>query len=333
MKPEYNCESLADASKSRISPLSALLRHARATLRYVDYKQAEYDCEQLAANILQIYSEQELRAFSFIAIPRGGFIILGMLSYILNLRADQMHIDPATSKPLFIVDDCALTGGRFSSMLKKTKSPQVVFAHLYSHPELRQTILDREPRVKHCITAHDLVDHAKEQFTSLTKYQSWQKLWRKRLGTERYWYGQSDLICFAWNEPDHPFWNAETEQVEDGWRFVPPHRCLKNKSGLGVPPATIHPTELQLASSVVVGCFDGVLWLVHTESEQVYSLQDPGADMLRAIAVYGDQDMAAKYLLNQYEIDAASLHRDLSTLIADLLAKGLLVRVADLNDK
>ena len=58
----------------------------------------------------------------FVALPRGGLFVLGMLAYLLDLRADRVGdvgesgIRPggSDSAPLVLVDDCALSGLRFS---------------------------------------------------------------------------------------------------------------------------------------------------------------------------------------------------------------------------
>ncbi len=219
-----------------------MLRRMRDRLRYVDYRQAEQDCEILAAKILERWSRSELEGASFAAIPRGGLIVLGMLSYALGLKTAQLREGPG---PLFLVDDCALTGARFASRLKTTDHREVVFVHLYSHPDLRRAIEEKEERVVACVAARDLTDMAPESFPDPERLAEWRRKWRERLG-ERYWYGQPEPVCFAWNEPDRPFWNEATGEVEDGWRLLPPHLCLKTRAALGGPPPGVQePREWQ----------------------------------------------------------------------------------------
>ncbi|UCH92589.1 MAG: PqqD family protein, partial [Candidatus Aminicenantes bacterium] len=297
---------------------------SRQTVHYVDYGQAERDCERLAAKLLDIYSRKELKKFSYTAIPRGGIIVLGMLSYVLDLQPAQLQANLESSQPLVIVDDCALSGTRFTNFLARTTGSHLVFAHLYSHPDLRQALLDKEPRLKHCAAAHDLVDHAREHYQDPAQYQAWQDHWKKLMGPGAVWLGQPDLVCFAWNEPDRPFWNPVTRRLENYWQFLPPHLCLKNRTGSALPPRPVTKRDWQIPSSVVSGAFDNALWLCQTNNLQVYSLNGVSADMWGALAAYGNLDAAVEYLLSQYDIDKATMRGDLRTFANELLSKGLL---------
>jgi hypothetical protein len=330
---------LSPPNQSRLTQLAALLQTRQGQLHYVDYKQAEQDCERLAALLLQQITRPELATFHFAPIPRGGLIVLGMLAYILDLQPAQLLPQPNDQRPLVLVDDCALTGGRFGRFLAQTTAAPVIFAHLYSHPALRQAILEREARVSHCLAAHDLADHPPDD---PALYAGWQSRWRERLGAGRYWIGQPDLVCFAWSEPDQPFFNPASGQIEDGWRFLPPHACLKNKAALAVPPSLQETSQRlnsesqpaseppgglynwRVSSQVVTGRFDDLLWLCHTGSGQLFSLDGVAADMWRALAAYGHIATAAAYLLTLYAIPAATLHHDLTAFTHTLAAKGLL---------
>lgn len=319
-------KSVTPSTQSRLNGLATLLQRVQGSVLYIDYQEAERACEELAVNILRIYSRQELESFTFTPLPRGGFIVLGMLSYILDLHPTQLDADLDSSNPLVIVDDCALSGHRFADFLLKTTSSHVVFAHLYSHPELRTAILASEPRVKHCIAAQDLVDHSWEHARELAEHQAWLDRWQQRLGPKRYWLGEVDPICFAWSEPEHLFWNEAMEQVQSTWQFLPPHLCLKNKWSLGLPPKAVSKREWQAPPTIISGWFDLVLWLCNVDKRQVCSLQDVAADIWRTLAVYGDEDAAVEYLLGNYEIDEGTLRDDLRAFANELLGKGLLER-------
>ena len=308
----------------RLDALLTCLRHVRGNLRYVSYQEAEQGCELLAEQLLQEYSQRELESFSFLAVPRGGMLVLGMLAYVLNLAPDQLVEADDPSTPTVVVDDCALTGVRFGQMLSRIASDHVVFAHLYSCPELRRAITVTEPRVKFCIAAHDLSDHALDLFGDPAEYRAWRRLWEERLGSTRYWLGQPDVVCFPWSEPDRPFWNPSSRNVESAWRFLPPHMCLKNKAELGLPPRSVSGRAWQVPTKLVVGQFDSVLWLCRLDTQQVYALDGTAADMWRALAVYGDLTTAAEYLLECYDVDKQQLDRDIAEFIEQLLAKGLL---------
>jgi len=312
---------------TRLKALAVQLQQSSETVHYVDYGQAERDCENLAAKLLDIYPRQELKNFSFTAIPRGGIIVLGMLSYILDIEPLQLQPAVEPAQPLVIVDDCSLTGVRFTNFLAQTTNSHVVFAHLYSHPDLRRALLEKEPRVQHCLAAHDLKDHAREHYPDPAQYQAWQDHWKKLLGPDALWIGQLDRVCFAWSEPGRIFWNPVTERKEVVWQFLPPHLCLKNRARLGLPPRAVTKREWQLPPTVISGSFDNVLWLCRADTRQVYSLNGISADMWRALAGYGNLDAAVEYLLSQYDIDEASLRSDLQTFANELLTNSLLEKV------
>src|ERR671910_1255702 len=104
------------AGRARLEALRWQLEHILPRLRYVGYAQAQEDCERLAARLVERFGRDELRGFRFVAIPRGGFIVLGMLAYILGLERSQLEAAPYSEHagaPLVVVDDCALSGVRF----------------------------------------------------------------------------------------------------------------------------------------------------------------------------------------------------------------------------
>jgi hypothetical protein len=209
-------------------------------------------------------------------------------------------------------------------MLAKTTSSQVVFAHLYSHPDLRQAIRVRERRVHACVSAHDLRDHAPDQYTTAAEHVAWRQRWEERLGDERYWYGRPDLVCFAWSEPDHPFWNPVTGRVEDGWRFLSPDRCLKNRARLGLAPRTEGTPEWRVPDEVACGCFDNVWWLCRIGTGEVYRLDGVAADIWRALAATGCSDAAAEDLVRQYEIGVEQARGEVAAFGQELTTRGLL---------
>lgn len=317
--------SIRGADTSRLSSIASQLRQHQGTLRYVDYRQAEKDCEKLGEMLLNIFSKHELQSFTYYSIPRGGIIILGILSYVLNLKPTQLLPASDPLRPHMIIDDISLTGTRLNQQLSLTPSETIVFAHLYSHPDLREAILSKESRVSHCVAAHDLIDCSREIYSDPEDYAAWQHRWSQRLELKHYWLGLTNLVGFAWSEPDRPFWNTDTKRLEDGWRYLPPHVCLKNKARLELPPSGKAKGQLCSSPGVVTGYFVDILWLIYISTGNIYSLSGMSADMWRAIVGYGSLDVAAEYLLTQYEIDAQTLQRDLRIFTEALLDKGLLV--------
>jgi len=200
---------------------------ACARLRYVSYAQAEADCRSLAAQLVERFGRQEIKRFRFTAMPRGGFIVLGMLAYALGLDRAQLEPPASPETPLVVVDDCTLSGHRFAQHLQNCQSREVVFAHLYSHPELRIALQSQEPRVIACLSAQDLHDSGPELMGE--QYAIWQKNRLGQLSAPRYWTGVIEFLCCAWNEPNSYLWNSHTHQLERRWHILSPDFCLKNR--------------------------------------------------------------------------------------------------------
>ena len=226
---------LDEARRAWLAAQAAELGRSCALLRYVGYPQAETDCRRLADLLVRRFGRKELARFHFTGIPRGGLVILGVLACALGLEARQLSPPSANGAPVVVVDDCALTGARFGGFLEKCrKDRQVIFAHLYSHPQLRRAIETRERRVLACISAHDLRDHGARMLGRRPYLAARRRLLARIVGP-RYWVGMPDHICFPWGEPDRSFWNPVTRRMEDCWRIVPPELCLKNRLRRGRP--------------------------------------------------------------------------------------------------
>jgi hypothetical protein len=319
------------AGRARLEALRWQLEYVLPSLRYVGYAQAQEDCERLAERLVERFGRDELRGFRFLAMPRGGFIVLGMLAYILGLGRSQLVAHEDAGAPLVVVDDCALSGVRFGEFLSRIEGPHVVFGHLYSSPDLRKAIEVRESGRVTCLSAHDLHDRAQENMGE--QRQAWQQRWLERMGGQGYWAGQSEQICFAWNEPDFGFWNPVTGREENGWRFVPPDLCLKNR-----PASVAHRIPVQFqpqgkgplrpSSSVLFGEFEGQVAVGNLKLGESFVLEGVGADMWRAVVKYGNLEVAADVLLRIYEVDDAALRADLREFVENLLSKSLLEKCA-----
>lgn len=306
--------------------LGSLLHRLRAELRVVTYAQAERDCAQLAAEL--VAAVPELREARFEAIPRGGLIVLGMLSYLLDLRVDQLAPRHDPERLLVLVDDCAFTGLRARQALAARSPSRAVIAHLYSPPPLRRA-LAREPGVTACVAARDLRDETADALPALSERHSRETRWRERLG-DRPWYGLSEPVVFPWNEPDSPFWNSLAGRAENGWRLIAPHRNLKARGKLGDPELLSPGREAgwgwRLAEGVAWGDFDGVIWLCRLADRQVFSLTDVAADLWRWTAAGGSEPAVAARAAEVYSVDAERIRRDMAELFAELTAEGLMER-------
>jgi hypothetical protein len=309
----------------RLAALSRQLRISCKRLRYISYAQAEEDCRILAEKLIELFGRDELGKFQFTTIPRGGMIVLGMLSYALGLERKQFGRPASDNNPLVVVDDCSLTGRRFADFIENCRSDKIIFATLYSHPNLRSAIEEREPRVLACLSAHDLQDHWYE--LSEEGQDEAQGKWLSRLNGKRYWFGQTDHICFAWSEPDRLFWNPVTEKVESGWHLLPPELCLKNRSDSKPIPVQIQPEgkgPLCPSGRVIFAYYNGCVIIGDLVTKESFCLDGVAADMWNAVIEEGDAEAILDKLLTEYDIDEFTLRSDLQSFIDDLLARGIL---------
>lgn len=319
-----------DAAAQRL--LAELPHHLNDALscgRYVSYAQAEEDCELLAARLIERFGRDGLRRFHFTAIPRGGFIVLGMLSYVLDLGQEQLEPPRSPETPLVVVDDCAISGSRFGRFIERCGSREIVFAHLYSHPDLRASIEMREPAVTVCVGARDLNDHAPERFGE--GYDEWRQRWLDRGEGHQYWIGRPDHLAFAWNEPDVAIWNATANRAERAWRIVPPELCLKNRAASGAEeiPVQVQPEgvrSLRPAPNVLFGELEGRVLICNTETGENFGVSGVAADLWKAIVECGDEEDAVADLSGEYEVDEDILRADLREFVGDLLSQGLMER-------
>ena len=318
------------SARTKFEALRWQLDWSLSKLRYVDYKQAEVDCTILAEALVDRFGREELRGFHFTAIPRGGLIVLGMLSYILHLERDQV-INFADrlpdDAPIVVVDDCAFTGLRFGEFLQQFPERPVSFAHLYSHPKLRRAILDRESQVIACVSAQDLHDYAPEQFAP--EYESWRRRHLQRSGDRCYWVGLTDHICFAWNEPDFSLWNPVTEREEPGWRVLPPELCLKNRPAPGAQPLPVQIQQegtgpLKPSEDILYGILKEEVIIGNMETGISYSLEASAADMWQGLVRHGNIDDMVAELGQTYDTDETNLRADAEAFVSQLMAAGLL---------
>jgi len=317
--------SFDDSDKARLEALVRQMNFALRRLRYVSYAQAERDCRLLASKLQEWFGEEELKKFSFTAIPKGGLIILGMLSYMLELESRQLGLPDKTDTPLVVVDDCAISGHRLSTAMRTWKDRQIIFAPLYSAPELRTAIETREARVIACISAQDLVDYSQEPEDGK---QAFDEIWRRRLGEDRYWMGLPEYICFAWNEPDRLFWNPVLQKVESGWKILPPEICIKN----GEPriPICIQPEsveQLRPPDHIIFAVNGNAVVIGDLERKKTFNLEGIAADIWKAIIEFGNEELVIRALLKRYEISETSLRADVTSFIENLVKDGILEQV------
>lgn len=309
----------------RFRLLSGHFERIQRQLRYVDYTQAERDSEVLAERLVASCSRSYLNEVTFLAIPRGALIVLGMLAYWLDLRPEQVSGgDPGPKTPVCVVDDCALTGLRFSQVLASTKSESVAFAHLYSPPAVRAAILEREPRVHHCVAARD-IEAFREGESQLLRERAaaGRRPLEEQQGAKRYAVEMTAMVGFPWSEPDTNITDPISGLVESHWRFVPPHRCLKNLTALGLPPHGERARSWIVPPDLVWGLFGDLVWLVKPAHKQAYRLDGINAEMWRALAASGDVDTTVDFLQERHQDTRGA--GQLTRFVDELLAEGLIL--------
>lgn len=318
-----------DRATARLESLFGQLGKELPRLRYVDYRQVEADCEELAARLIEVLGRDVIRDAGFLAIPRGGMIVLGILAYLLELDPAQLAIPSKRSdRPCVVVDDCSLSGARFRGFLAQLPERSVVFATLYAHPDLRDAIETSETRVETVVSARDLHDHA--PVLHGPGYPAWKKRWESRTRGEAYWIGHPEHLCFPWNEPDLGFWNPVAQRKEVGWRLVPPELCLKNRvaaAGPKTPRIQEQPhaeTPLSPASSTLFARFQDRVLVANYETGEVVELTGVAAAMWTGIIEEGDPGRIVETLSGEYEADEAILKRDLAALIEEMERRGFL---------
>ena len=309
------------ANIARLKALVWQTKYALHTLRYVGYADLEEDCRLLASRLNERFDRDQLSKYYFTCIPRGGLIVLGVLSYLLGLERWQLEPPPASDATLVVVDDCALTGKRFAQFLQEHQNNEIIFAPLYSSPELRSAITAQEPRVSACIGVHDLKS---SEFLVQEDHGAFQEIFRSPDKSD-YWTGLTEYLCFAWNEPNFVFFNQVTQKVEGYWTLFPHEICLKN----GPPriPVTVRPdirTEFRVSADVMTLQDDDAVTIDNLVTHDRYMVQGIAAEMWNILIECGTKEALLPKLLNEYDIDQVTLERDISDFIENLLSRGIL---------
>jgi len=323
---------------ARVQFLSGILGTGLRRLRYVSYGDAERVARALADRLLDHLGPEALSRCQFAALPRGGLFVLGMLAYLLDLRADQVSgslesssAGPSDDAPLVIVDDCALSGLRFAETLDRVEARSVVFAHLFSHPRLRDAIRERESKVVGCLAGEDLLDLGDKLLAE--DRAAWEARWLERSDGRVYWTGLPEHVCFAWNEPDITIWNEESGAEEAPWRIVPPEFCLKNIPAVdgsirlqeqGSCEGLIRPGE-----GTVFARFAEEVLVADIETGRAYSFPGIAGEIWTALVAGRSPETVVESLVTGYEVDPARLRSDVDSLVEKAVGLGLLRRVDD----
>lgn len=311
------------ATRARLDALRSHLPLALRTLRYVDYEQAERDSVRLAKQLEKRLGRDYLDQCYFAALPRGGFIVLGMLSYTLGLNASQLRAAPPDA-PLVLVDDCALTGSHFRATLQELPQTEITFATLYAHPDLR-TALERRERVKACVSAHDLRDHAPQYLGA--DYAAWRSRWDAR--ADRDWIGIPDHVCFVWNEPEVALWNDESQAVERGWQLLPPSITRPEPEGetavLAVQSHGEGSGHIRLAPRVALADLDAQVIVCDVDTGAAVRLTGLAADVARALLTCDNARGIVNAVATSSEFTPGVVAAQIEQVVQSLAAHDLLL--------
>jgi hypothetical protein len=323
---------------ARLQWLPAQLRRQLPHFRHVPWRQVETDVEELASRLVARLGRREVRDMQFEGIPRGGVIVLGLLAYALDLDPSRLAADEDARRPLVLVDDCALSGLRFGEVLRaRASGPRsVVFAHLYSHPDLRRIIEDREPQVIAAIAAQDLQDLAPQQQGD--ELDRWRSRWATRGADDVYWVGNPEHLAFPWSEPDCGFWDESMNRVRLGWRLAPPGACLKNRATAGAGASRLQIQSsgqglVTLAPRTFHAELDGRVIVAELESGQVVCLAGVAADLWREFLGAADPEVALDRVLDRYQTTRDVLREDARDFWRELRTRGLVTTIPALQER
>ena len=314
------------AEAARAEWLPGQLATELPRFRYVPWARVEEDCAVLAERLIDRFGATEVRGMTYHAVPRGGFIVLGVLSYLLGLEHDRLGRPPGDGAPVVVVDDIALTGLRSGEVLARHPGNPVIFAHLYSHPDLRAAIREREAGVRDVIAARDLTDFAPRIMGD--GYEAWRARWMRRADGACYWIGRPEHLCFPWAEPDFTVWNPVAGKEERGWSVVPPSAVLKGRSaaaaGVQLQPESSGP--IRVADRTFHGEVDGDVVVANLDSGTVVKLSGAAGDIWRVVSGSGSLEDAVADLVQRFDADPGTLRADAEAVVEDFLSRGLLMR-------
>jgi hypothetical protein len=310
------------AAISRLKVLALQTKHALSTLKYVRYTDLEDDCRFLASALEERVGRDYLRKCCFTCMPRGGLVILGILSYVLGLERWQLETPLSRDVPLVVIDDCALSGKRFFEFLRKNPGDTIIFAPLYSTPGLRSAIEAREEKVSICISARDIGScvHPSEEGR-----RAFEEIFTSDPSTSDYWKGFTEYLCFAWNEPDCVFFNAVTHKTEGKWTVFPQEVCLKN-GPVRIPVTILRDVrrEFQVSGDIVTIDDDTGVTIENLLTNNRYRTQGTAAEMWKALLECGTQEALLEHFYTEYDIDRPTLRKDIHDFVQDLHSQGIL---------
>lgn len=311
-----NSKKLAPVSSAETSPETfAAAVAASPTLRRVGYGEVQALAEAAAVRLVDALGRDTLRTATLVPIPRAGFVVAGLLSYLLDLRPEQLR-DSRSGGLVVLVDDCALSGLRLRQALEAHTEGPVAVAHLLSPEPFRRALSDDRPRLRAVVAGGDLpvVETSPEL----------REAWGRELGPSRVWIGKAEAVSFPWGEPEGWLRNAGGNRMIPRPYSAPPHRSLKSRAALVGPLRRVPSTCWTLPDDLRWQEADGTFWLARPDG-CVGSLEGTAADAWRHLAGWGRIDVAARELAELWGIELERAQQDLRRFAEELRAQGLLL--------
>ncbi|MCU0724378.1 MAG: PqqD family protein [Planctomycetes bacterium] len=327
-EPPLACFWTPDAGGDRGVDLRAsAFARGLEDLRLVSEEEALDACSEMAGRLREVVGEEGLSRASFVAVPRGGIIVLGWLSYILPVRAEQLMPGASREAPLVvIVDDCAYTGYRIGRFLDTLGVQKTVVATLFSAPGFRRAIVEREPRVTACVAARDLADAGEGPGADGKRH-----VWLERLSPPRYWAGVHDHVVFPWSEPERILWDAEKGCTVRGWPLVPPEMLLGGRRADAPGVVVYHQPEgrgpLRPSESCLFYIEEGLVLIADRRSREVYELTGDEVFWWRSLLEHGSVHGMTADLAERLGAPKEALRPEVAAFLDDLVARGLVGRV------
>lgn len=86
-------------------------------------------------------------------------------------------------------------------------------------------------------------------------------------------------------------------------------------------------TRLQIVPDVLFQVVLDEAVLLNINDNHYYGLDDVATRMWQLLQASGDADVVVQQMLEEYEVDEATLRRDLASLVAEMEQRGLIQRV------
>jgi hypothetical protein len=84
------------------------------------------------------------------------------------------------------------------------------------------------------------------------------------------------------------------------------------------------PNRVEPGDDVIFQALQDEIVLLNMKDQQYFGLDDVGSGMWKLLVEYGDVETVADRLCAEYEVDRATVRKDLGILIQNMMAAGLL---------